>query len=115
MRLGVLKEPVGENRVSVIPNSFKKLNKLGFELAVESGAGEISHYSDNEYQTAGFTVSDKASVLESDIVVSISMPDLSYAKEGQIFVCVSDPFRNPGMVKQAIEKKITLILSLIHI
>lgn len=109
MRLGVLKEPVGENRVSVIPNSFKKLNKLGFEIAVESGAGEISHYSDNEYQTAGFTVSDKASVLESDIVVSISMPDLSYAKEGQIFVCVSDPFRNPSMVKQAIEKKITLI------
>lgn len=109
MKLGVLKEPVGENRVSVIPNSFKKLNKLGFELAVESGAGEISHYSDNEYQTAGFTVSDKITVLESDIVVSISMPDLSDAKEGQIFVCVSDPFRNPSMVKQAVEKKITLI------
>ena len=109
MRLGVLKEPVGENRVSVVPNSYKKLNKLGFELAVESGAGEISHYSDNEYQSAGFTVSDKTSVLESDIVVSISMPDLSNAKEGQIFVCVSDPFRNPSMVKQAIEKKITLI------
>ena len=109
MRLGVLKEPVGENRVSVIPNSFKKLNKLGFELAVESGAGEISHYSDKEYQIAGFTVSDKISVLESDIVVSISMPDLSDAKEGQIFVCVSDPFRNPNIVKQAIEKKITLI------
>ena len=109
MRLGVLKEPVGENRVSVIPNSFKKLSKLGFELAVESGAGEISHYSDNEYQTAGFTVSDKTSVLESDIVVSISMPDISNAKEGQIFVCVSDPFRNPSMIKQAVEKKITLI------
>ena len=109
MRLGVLKEPVGENRVSVVPNSYKKLNKLGFELTVESGAGEISHYSDNEYQSIGFTVSDKTSVLESDIVVSISMPDLSNAKEGQIFVCVSDPFRNPSMVKQAIEKKITLI------
>ena len=74
MRLGVLKEPDGENRVSVIPNSYKKLNKLGFELTVESGAGEISHYSDNEYQSAGFTVSDKTSVLESEIVVSISMP-----------------------------------------
>ena len=109
MRLGVLKEPVGENRVSVVPNSYKKLNKLGFELTVESGAGEISHYSDNEYESAGFTVSDKTSVLESDIVVSISMPDISNAKEGQIFVCVSDPFRNPSMVKQAIEKKITLI------
>ena len=109
MRLGVLKEPDGENRVSLIPNSYKKLNKLGFELTVESGAGVISHYSDNEYQSAGFTVSDKTSVLESEIVVSISTPDLSNAKEGQIYVCISDPFRNPSMLKQAIEKKITLI------
>ena len=109
MRLGVLKEPVGENRVSLVPNSYKKLDKLGFELTVESGAGKISHYSDNEYQTAGFTLSDKTSVLDSDIVVSISMPDISNAREGQIFVCVSDPFRNPSLVKRAIEKKITLI------
>ena len=109
MRLGVLKEPDGENRVSLVPSSYKKLNKLGFQLTVEPGAGEISHYSDNEYQTAGFTLSDKNSVLESDIVVSISMPDISNAKEGQIFVCVSDPFRNPSLVKQAIEKNITLM------
>jgi len=105
----VLKEPDGENRVSLVPSSYKKLNKLGFRLTVEPGAGEISHYSDNEYQTAGFTLSDKNSVLESDIVVSISMPDISNAKEGQIFVCVSDPFRNPSLVKQAIEKNITLM------
>ena len=109
MRLGVLKEPDGENRVSLVPSSYKKLNKLGFQLTVEHGAGEISHYSDNEYQTAGFALSDKNSVLESDIVVSISMPDISNAKEGQIFVCVSDPFRNLSLVKQAIEKNITLI------
>ena len=109
MKLGVLKEPAGENRVSIVPNSFKKLDKLGFEITVESGAGEISHYSDNEYQSAGFTVSDKTEVLESDIVVSISMPDITNSKEGQIFVCVSDPFRNPGYIREAIDKKITLI------
>ena len=33
--------------------THSRRNNLGFELAVESGAGEISHYSDNEYQTAG--------------------------------------------------------------
>ena len=109
MKLGVLKEPAGENRVSIVPNSFKKLDKLGFEITVESGAGEISHYSDNEYQSAGFTVSDKTEVLESDIVVSISMPDITNSKEGQIFICVSDPFRNPGYIREAIDKKITLI------
>ena len=109
MKLGVLKEPAGENRVSIVPNSFKKLDKLGFKITVESGAGEISHYSDNEYQSAGFTVSDKTEVLESDIVVSISMPDITNSKEGQIFICVSDPFRNPGYIREAIDKKITLI------
>ena len=45
MRLGVLKEPVGENRVSLVPKSYMKLDKLGFELTVESGACKISHYS----------------------------------------------------------------------
>ena len=83
MRLGVLKEPVGENRVSIVPNSYKKLNKLGFEVTVESGAGEISHHSDNEYQSAGFIVSDKTEVLDSDIVVSISMPDITKLEMGR--------------------------------
>ena len=33
MRLGVLKEPEGERRVSIVPNSVKKLLNLGFEFA----------------------------------------------------------------------------------
>ena len=48
MRLGVLTEPEGENRVAIIPNSVKKLVKKGLEVLVQSGAGNMSNYSDSE-------------------------------------------------------------------
>ena len=56
MRLGVLKEIHGENRVSIVPGSIKKLKKLGFEVIVETGSGAISHNSDSDYEVAGSTV-----------------------------------------------------------
>ena len=48
LRVGVLKEVEGENRVSIVPGSLKKLNKLGFQVVVESGAGTASHNSDED-------------------------------------------------------------------
>ena len=42
MKIGVPKEPEGENRVAITPLSMKKLLKAGFEVIVESGAGIAS-------------------------------------------------------------------------
>ena len=109
MRLGVLKEIEGENRVSIVPGSLKKLKKLGFEVVVESGAGEISHNSDEDYEVAGSTVASRGDAMSCDVVVSISMPDTSNIKPGQIIACVSDPFRNPTNVKKCVDSGITLI------
>ena len=39
MKLGVLKEPEGETRVAIVPTSLKKLQKAGFEVVIEAGAG----------------------------------------------------------------------------
>ena len=109
MRLGVLKEPQYENRVSIVPASVKKLVKLGFDVIVEQGAGQNSHYMDDEYVEFGASLSDKTGVLSCDIIVSISMPDISNCKSGQIVVCVADPFRNPDRVNLANKTGITLI------
>jgi NAD(P) transhydrogenase subunit alpha len=46
MRLGVPKEPSGETRVAIVPNSIPKLMKKGFEIVVESGAGSAANYTD---------------------------------------------------------------------
>ena len=109
LRVGVLKEVEGENRVSIVPGSLKKLNKLGFQVLVESGAGTASHNSDEDYEAAGSTVSSREDAMSCDVIVSISMPDISNIKPGQILVCVADPFRNPKSVKKCAESGITLI------
>ncbi len=109
LRVGVLKEVEGENRVSIVPGSLKKLNKLGFQVVVESAAGTASHNSDEDYEAAGSTVSTREDAMSCDVIVSISMPDISNIKPGQILVCVADPFRNPKSVKKCAESGITLI------
>jgi NAD(P) transhydrogenase subunit alpha len=87
---------------------MRKLNKMGFEVLVESGAGTSSHHHDSEYTESGATVTDRATALSADIVISIGMPELDGMKEGQMVACVSDPFRNPERVKAAMNAKITL-------
>ena len=53
MKLGVITEPEGENRVAIVPNSIPKLSKAGFEILVESGAGNLSSYSDVDFESKG--------------------------------------------------------------
>ncbi len=109
MRIGVLKEPDNENRVSIVPSSIKKLQKIGFEIFVEAGLGEKSHYMDDEYEESGCKVTTRDVVISSDIVVSISMPEISSMSSGQILVCVADPFRSPDRVSDAADRGLSLM------
>ena len=77
MRLGVLTEPEGENRVAIVPNSVKKLTKKGLEVFVESGAGVNSNFSDNEYESAGANISQRDEVLSCELLITIRMLDSS--------------------------------------
>ena len=108
MRLGVICETEGENRVAIVPNSIKKLVKVGFEVIVESGAGLKSNHNDSEYSDLGANVGSREDAMACDIVVCINMPDISLIKEGHMLACVSDPFRCPENVRKAMDAKITL-------
>ncbi len=109
MRIGVLKEPTIENRVSLVPESVKKLQKVGFEVVVESDAGLNSHNSDEDYLKAGASVSTRSEAMSCEVVICISPPDVSKMDAGQVLVCVADPFRNPDNVRVAASKQITLM------
>ena len=108
MRLGVICESEGENRVAIVPNSIKKLAKIGFEVIVESGAGLKANHNDSEYSDLGANVGSREDAMACDIIVCINMPDISLIKEGKMLACVSDPFRCPENVKKAMDAKITL-------
>ena len=109
MKLGVITEPEGENRVAIVPNSIPKLNKVGFEVLVESGAGAHSNYSDAEFESKGASVTSRGDALSADILVTIHMPDSSQLKSGQVIACVADPFRHPERVRECIDSSITLL------
>nr|AIF10201.1 NAD(P) transhydrogenase, alpha subunit (pntA) [uncultured marine group II/III euryarchaeote KM3_44_G05] len=106
--MGVVKESGNETRVAIVPGSVKKLAKIGFEVSVEAGAGLSAHHLDADYEAVGAMVTDRNTALSADIVVSIQMPELDGMKEGQMVACVSDPFRHPQRVKDAMKAGITL-------
>ena len=81
MRLGVLTEPDGENRVAIVPNSIKKLNKKGLKVFVEKGAGIKSNYSDSDYVSAWANICSRDEVLSSDIIMLIRMLESSELRE----------------------------------
>ena len=108
MRLGVLTEPVGENRVAIVPNSVKKLMKKGLEVFLEKGAGETSNYSDSDYSAAGANICSREEALSCEIIMSIRMLDSSELRDGMNLVCVADPFRHPEKIKSCIDSNVTL-------
>ena len=69
-------EPEGETRVAIVPGSMKKLQKAGFELVIEKGAGTLANYSDAEYTDAGATVGTRSDVMSCEILISIRLPEI---------------------------------------
>ena len=109
MRLGVLLEPDGENRVAIVPNSLRKLGKEGFEVLVQSGAGVRSNYPDSRYESKGAKIVSRDEAMSADLLGAIPMPDASSMSPGQILACVADPFRHPERVREAMAAGVTLL------
>jgi len=109
MRLGVLKEPEGEDRVAIVPKSLRKLGKAGFEIVIESGAGIAANHLDADYTESGATVGPRSDVLGAPLLISIHLPDVADLHSGQVVACVADPFRNPEKVQACLDAGITLL------
>src|SRR5512139_3069010 len=74
LRIGVPKETAaGEKRVATVPDVVEKLVKLGFSVAVQSGAGDAANFADDTYRAAGAQVIEGAASLfaAADIVFKI--------------------------------------------
>jgi NAD(P) transhydrogenase subunit alpha len=77
-RIGIPKEiHPGEKRVAAMPQTILRLIKLGFEIAVESGAGHGVNVSNGEYRETGATVIDDTRELwaSSDLILKVRPPE----------------------------------------
>lgn len=72
LTVGVPKEIFqNERRVALSPAGVQALIKQGFNVVVESGAGESSKFHDEMYTQAGATIKGKEDVLASDLLVKV--------------------------------------------
>ncbi|MBU1213659.1 MAG: Re/Si-specific NAD(P)(+) transhydrogenase subunit alpha [Gammaproteobacteria bacterium] len=115
MRIGIPAETnAGEKRVATVPEVVEKLIKLGFTVAVQSGAGDAANCSDEAYRSAGAEIIDGASKLwaESDIVFKVAVPtraEVELMREGGILIGFIWPAQNPELMQQLAAKKATVL------
>ena len=114
-RIGVPRETFhGEKRVATVPDAVEKLVKLGFKVAVESGAGDAAHFSDDTYRAAGADVLPDATTLwaASDIVLKVRPPssdEVALMREGGTLIGFVWPAQNPELMQQLTAKNATVL------
>src|SRR5215208_5100320 len=113
--IGVPKETApGEKRVATVPEVVEKLIKLGFSVAVESGAGDAANCGDDTYRAAGGQVVPTAAALwaQADIVLKVRAPspqEVGLMREGQTLIGFIWPAQNPELMQQLAAKKATVL------
>ena len=104
MQLGILKETTpGETRVSITPDTAKKLIKSGLKITLERGAGIAAGFPDADYEAAGVTLADTTGVLASDIITRVRKPseiEISKFKKGSVLISWLEPYNQDGTLEK---------------
>ncbi|MEO0432818.1 MAG: Re/Si-specific NAD(P)(+) transhydrogenase subunit alpha [Cyanobacteria bacterium J06656_5] len=120
-RIGIPKEIApGECRVAATPKTVKKLQSLGFDVLIETGAGERAEFSDQSYRDAGCQVIANAVELwqQADIVLKVEPPahhselncnETELAHSGQTLISFLWPAQHPELLQQLATKQVTAL------
>ncbi|MDH3713933.1 MAG: Re/Si-specific NAD(P)(+) transhydrogenase subunit alpha [Gammaproteobacteria bacterium] len=121
MKIGVPREiHPHERRVATTPQVAEQLQKLGFSVAVEAGAGEQASYSDAAYRDAGVQIVDDTRALweQSDIVLKVRAPEehqqlgvheAQLLREGATLASFIWPAQNEALMSLLAERKATVL------
>ncbi len=116
MQIGVPKEILaGETRVAASPKSVEQLLKLGFEVVVETGAGELASFDDAAFEAAGAKVGSKDDVWGSDLILKVNAPltepvdEIALLKEGATLISFIWPAQNPELMEKLSSKNINVL------
>ena len=111
MIIGILKEPTGENRVSLLPEQAQTLIKKNVTVLLEAGAGANAFADDADFQLVGAQTLGRAELLrQSDVILSIQLPtaeDVSLLKSGAVLLGIYQPLYNPAIINAWAAKGLT--------
>ena len=113
MKVGVPKEVAeGERRVGLVPETVGRLVKDGFEVLVETGAGQDYNLDEN-YEESGAKIASEAGEVygEADLIVKVAKPteeEVGQMHEGQVVVCFLNGHIFPEAVEALAEAGVTV-------
>lgn len=115
MRIAIPRETEpGEKRAALVPDSVKKLVRLGAEVQVEQGLGTAAGFSDEEYAEAGAQLaSDRSGLLgDADMVLRVRKPTLEEVgqlKPGSLHASFLDPFNETELIDALCARNVSAI------
>jgi NAD(P) transhydrogenase subunit alpha len=106
--------------VAATPDTVKKLIKLGFEVAVQAGAGEGARLSDADFKEAGAEIIVGASALwsQAELVLKVrapetdpsdGVPETEKLNEGATLICLVQPATNGPLIERLSARRATLV------
>lgn len=111
MQIGIPRESLaGETRVAATPATVEQLKKLGFEVAIETGAGLSASFDDAAFEAAGASV--VPNVWQADLIFKVNAPtdaEIAQIKDGATLVSFIWPAQNPELVKKLSERNINVM------
>ena len=110
IKLFVPKEQVaGERRVALCPPVAVKLQALGAELLMESGAGNDAGFPDNSFSSVRLVAAAEGAAV-ADVVFKVQAPqpvNIARMRAGSLLIALLNPHRNPDAVKALRNHKVT--------
>ena len=110
--IGIVAEPAGEHRVSATPSTVAKIRALGYEVAVETGAGAASSFPDQAYAEAGARIVGRDEAWAADLVLGINAPDdeaIARLRPGATVLGMLSPALRPELLATLAERGVTAI------
>jgi H+-translocating NAD(P) transhydrogenase subunit alpha len=118
MHIAVPRETTpGERRVALVPESCRKLIQLGYQITVESGAGEQAGFPDSAYRDIGVALGAEPQPLlgTADLVLKVNPParrdgqgeETDWMRPGTVYIGSLMPLRNLEVVRALASRRIT--------
>lgn len=112
MKISIPRERrAGEARVAASPDTVKKYVQLGFDVAVETGAGHGASIADQLYVDAGASIAaDPKAAFDADVVLKIQRPtddEITLLKEGSVLISALSALTNKEMVQAIAARNVT--------
>ncbi len=103
-----------ECRVAATPDTATKLQKLGFTVLIQAGAGEKANFSDRLYEEVGCQIIGNKEELwqNADIILKVRPPqpeEVNLLTEGKTLISFIYPAQNPELLEQLSAKQVSVL------